>query len=166
MKKLVLILFLLGSSGLFAQEDSLFDIIRLNGSITNFIDDRELDKYQIRIILDTEIIYIEEFAGNQSYSIDLPYGFEYTVIYYSKNFVSRRTLIDATDIPLANQKIYDLKCDLGLVPKQKGLKTKDISKMLSGIARYSPTKDKVEWFPKQKERIDKLFSKRILASKG
>jgi len=166
MKKLVLILFIIGSSSLFAQQDSLFDIVRLNGSITNFVDNQKLDKYQIRIILDTEIIFIQEYAGNESYSIDLPYGFEYTVIYYSKNHVSRRALIDATDIPLANQKIYDLKCDLGLVPKQKGLKTKDISKMFSGIARYSPTKDNVEWFPKQKERIDKLFSERILASKG
>lgn len=165
MKKLIVLLLLFTGTNLYSQQDTLFDVIRLNGTLSDFVTTEQLENYKVTIILDTEIIYLEEFAGNESYSIDLPYGFEYTVVYSSKEYASRRTLIDASDIPIANQKIYDLPCSLGLVKKQKGMKTKDISKMLSGIARYSPTKDSVEWFPNQKERIDKIISDRISVMK-
>jgi len=168
MKKWLLLIILFAFMDIPAQENEtkekeLKDYVHLSGNIYDFVDQERLDYFEVRVIIDTEIILSERYHKQTNFNLKLPYGFEYTVIFFARNYVSRKVLIDIMDIPFANKKIYPLELDLGLLAKRKGQKTREISKSYSGIARYSPTKDQVEWLPKQKERIDQIISNKLTA---
>ncbi|MEM7161586.1 MAG: hypothetical protein AAF487_04015 [Bacteroidota bacterium] len=165
MKKLLILIVLFLSLDNPAQEREFKDFVHLSGEVFDFANNEELEFFEVRVIIDTDIILSERYYDRKNYNLKLPYGFEYTVIFFSKNYVSRKVFIDLMDIPFANKKVYPLQLDLGLMAKRKGLRTRDISKSFSGIARYSPTRDRVEWFPNQKERVDKIISGLLSARK-
>lgn len=145
----------------FSQTDTITDHFRLFGNLMDFETGDELAQFELRVILNAEVVYVKTYENSLEYELHLPYGFDYDIQYFSKGYVSRAVMIDASDIPLSVDKIFELNCDIGLPKKKKGIRMKDISKMPSGVARYSPTQNKLTWFVGQKEKIDELITNRI-----
>ena len=163
MKKITLLILLVIAHNAYSQKDTITDHVLFSGYVTDFESSEDLDNFSIRVIMETDLIFEFKFEETSKYGIMLPYGFDYTIIYYAKNYVARQVKIDVSNIPMATDFIHELDLDLGLVKKKKGRKTRGLSKMVTSIARFSPTKNKVEWLSHQKDRIDSIISKRISA---
>lgn len=161
MRSLIITFFLVITQIGFSQKDTISDHAFFTGTISDFETGIPLEDFGIMVILDTDIIYAMEFEKTMNFELKLPYGFDFTIVFHRKGYVSRKVYVDISDIPISTNFVHEISYDLGLLEKKKGVKTKDLSKMISGIARFSPTKNKIEWFSEQKDRIDNIIQKRL-----